>query len=116
MKINNKNKDRFNLKKLRVYILGGLCGVLAVLSIFMTIETATSGVEIADLQKKESRLIGEQQALQENLVENLSTSSLQEKSNEMGFVKVNNLVYVANAETVANVDNVSNGISVAALH
>lgn len=102
MKLNNKNKDKFTLRSLRVYILGGLCGVLAVLSIFMTIETATSGVEIANLQKKEEQLISQQQDLQENLVENLSTSSLQEKSVEMGFTKVGNLVYVANAENVAN--------------
>jgi hypothetical protein len=102
MKLNNKNKDRFTLKSLRVYILGGLCGILAVLSIFMTIETATSGVEIANLQKKEEQLISQQQDLQENLVENLSTSSLQGKSVEMGFTKVGNLVYVANAENVAN--------------
>lgn len=112
MKLNNKNKDRFILKSLRVYILGGLCGVLAVLSIFMTIETATSGVEIANLQKKEEQLVSQQQDLQESLVENLSTSSLQEKSVEMGFVKVGNLVYVAN---VANAENAASGISVAKL-
>jgi cell division protein FtsL len=95
-------KNKFNLKSLRVYILSGICGVLAVLSIFMTIETATSGAEIADLQKKEAQLTSQQQDIEENLVENLSVNSLREKSTEMGFTKVGNLVYVANAENVAN--------------
>lgn len=99
-KIENKNTARFNLKSLRMYILAGVCGILAVLSIFMTIESATSGAEVADLQKKEAGLLSQQQDLQQNLVENLSVNSLQEKSTEMGFTKINNLVYVANAENV----------------
>lgn len=80
--------------------MAGVCGILAVLSIFMTIESATSGAEVADLQKKEAGLLSQQQDLQQNLVENLSVNSLQEKSTEMGFTKINNLVYVANAENV----------------
>ena len=65
------------------------------LSIFMTIEAATSGAEIADLQKKEAQLSNQQQDIEENLVENLSVNSLREKSTEMGFTKVSNLVYVS---------------------
>jgi len=102
-------KNKFNIKSLKMYVLGGLCGILAVFSIFMTIETATSGAEIASFQKKEALLMGQQQDLQENLVENLSVSSLREKSVEMGFTKVSSLVYVANAE------DVSGGVPVARL-
>ncbi len=100
---------KFNLKGLRVYILSSICGILAVLSIFMAIESATSGAEVAALQKKEGELLSQQQDLQASLVENLSVNSLQEKSTEMGFTKVNNFVYVANAE------NISDGIPVARL-
>jgi hypothetical protein len=95
MRRNKINKKiEFSLKGVRVYVLGGICGMLAVLSIFMTIETATSGAEIADLQMKEIQLANQQQNIEANLVENLSVNSLQEKSIEMGFTKVNNLVYV----------------------
>jgi hypothetical protein len=90
-----------NIKNLKVYILSGICGVLAVLSIFMTIETSTSGAEIADLQKKEALLTNQQQDIEASLVENLSVNSLQEKSNGMGFAKVSNLVYVSGSIPMA---------------
>lgn len=100
-KINNKKRIEINLKSLRVYVLSGICGVLAIASIFMTIESATSGGEIASLQKEETQLTGQQQDLQEALVQNLSISSLQEKSQGLGFVKVSNLVYVSDGSPVA---------------
>jgi hypothetical protein len=94
-------KNKFNLKNLKMYVLGGLCGILAILSIFMTIETAASGAEVADLQKKEAQLANQQQDIEENLVENLSVNSLREKSTEMGFAKVSNLIYVSGGVPVA---------------
>jgi hypothetical protein len=94
-------KNKINIKNIKVYILGGFCGILAILSIFMTIETATSGAEIANLQKEEIKLINQQQEIKENLVEKLSTNFLQEKSTEMGFTKVGNLVYVSGGVPVA---------------
>lgn len=94
-------KTKVNLKSLRVYLLLCFCGILAVFTIFLTIDSATSGSEIADLQKKEALLVARQQDLQESLVENLSVSSLQEKSGELGFTKINNLVYVADGIPVA---------------
>jgi hypothetical protein len=102
MRRNKINKKvEFSLKGVRVYVLGGICGLLAILSIFMTIETATSGAEIADLQKKETQLANQQQNIEASLVENLSVNSLQEKSTEMGFTEVNNLVYVSGGIPVA---------------
>lgn len=92
---------KFNLKNLRVYLLSGVCGILAILSIFLTIESATSGAEIANLQKQELQLTNQRQDLQEALVENLSVSSLQEKSNQLGFTKITNLVYVSENVPVA---------------
>ncbi len=96
-----KNKTGFSLKGVRVYVLGGVCGILAILSIFMTIETATSGAEISDLQKREAQLANQKQNIEANLVESLSVNSLQEKSVEMGFTEVNNLVYVSGGIPVA---------------
>jgi len=100
-KINNKAKVGFNLKNFKGYFLGGICAVLAVLSIFMTIESATCGTEMSEIQKKEASLMSQQQDLQEELVENLSVNSLQEKSSELGFTKVSNLVYVAESVPMA---------------
>ena len=97
----NKNKFEFNIKNLKVYLLSGVCCMLAIVSIFMTIESATSGGQIASLQKQETQLLAQQQDLQEALVQGLSIASLQDKSAELGFVQVNNLVYVSDGTSVA---------------
>ena len=85
------------MKKIKIYILSAVCGLLAIGSIFLTIGSATSGAQIASLQSEETQALNQQQELQENLVQNLSISSLQEKSSELGFAKVSNLVYVGQA-------------------
>lgn len=89
-------------KNKKFYILGIICGVLAVVSIFLTIEVAASGVEISNLEKTETALGDQKRSLEESLVKNLSTSLLTEKSLEMGFVKPANLVYVSEVPPVAN--------------
>lgn len=102
---NSKNTSvnrGINFKNSKIYVLSCVCGILAVLSIFMTIDSATSGNEVANLQKKQTALLVEQQELQESLVESLSVNSLEERSVEMGFVKVGNLVYVSTSVPVAS--------------
>jgi len=83
------------------YVLIGVCGILAISSVFMTIETATSSTEVASLQQEEVKLADQKMGLEDNLVKSLSLGQLQTKSGEMGFVKPMALVYVAPAETVA---------------
>lgn len=94
-------KKTFNLKRAKTTIFVVVCGLLAVSSIFMTIEGAASGVEIAKLEKKELQLIDEKRMLEESLVKNLSVGELQEKSTELGFAKPTNLVYISGTESVA---------------
>lgn len=95
------------MKKLKIYILGGVCGLMAVISIFMTIESATNGAEFAHLQTTEAQLLVRQQEIQQSLVETLSINTLQEQSSVLGFTKIGNLVYVVNEQNVAKADNVS---------
>ena len=83
------------------YILLTVCGVLAVSSIFMTIESATSGLAVAKFEEKEIELLDEKRNLEEVLVKTLSVTELQEKSGEMGFAKPADLVYVAQTPPVA---------------
>lgn len=75
--------------------------VLAVSSIFLTIETATTGVEVARLEKTESTLIDQKRELEGTLVRTLSATKLQEKSVELGFIKPVDLVYVLTSPPVA---------------
>ena len=91
--------NKFKNKK--SYILIALFLVLSVSSVFMTIETATSGMEVAKLQKQEAVLLAQKRDLQESLVKTLSVSELSEKSSDLGFVKPENLVYVSSVETAS---------------
>ncbi|KKQ91755.1 MAG: hypothetical protein UT58_C0004G0003 [Microgenomates group bacterium GW2011_GWC1_39_7b] len=83
------------------YFLAGFCGVLAIGSIAMTIETATSGMEIASLEKIENKLVEDRRDIEEMLVKTLSSRELQQKSKELGFTKPENLVYISQILPVA---------------
>ncbi len=96
-----KQKFNFDLKKAKVYVLGTVCGMLAIACIFMTIESATNGSEIASLERREAELIAKQQELQEELVQALSVNRLEAQSSALGFAKVTNLVYVTDSAPVA---------------
>lgn len=87
--------------KFRNYILFGTFGILAITSIFMTIETATSGVEISKLEKNEAILAQQKSDMEELLVKTLSLGELQAKSGTLGFSKPVDLVYVTPTESVA---------------
>lgn len=75
--------------------------VLAVSSIFLTIETATTGVEIARLEGTESTLLNQKQVLDGSLVKRLSVVQLQEKGVELGYAKPTELIYVTEVAPVA---------------
>jgi hypothetical protein len=86
------------VRNFKTYILFAICGLMTIGTVFMTIESATNGAEIASMQKKEADLMDKQQQLQQSLVETLSVNSLQEQSSGLGFTKIGNLVYVAGIE------------------
>ena len=88
--------------KIKKYILIGICAILAISSVFMTVETATSGVEVSSLRSEEAELLSQKRELEDSLIKNLSVSGLQQKSGEMGYEKPSVLVYVAEAKPVAN--------------
>lgn len=77
------------------YILFIVAGVLAVSSIFMTVETTTSGLEVSELRQKQTELSQEKRSLENTLVRSLSLTDLQEKSGELGFTKPQTLVFVS---------------------
>lgn len=99
---NNKHNLKLETGKIKKVVPCFICAILAICSIFMTIESSTSGSLVAKLQKKESELFTEQQDLQQMLVKTLSVNTLQEQSVELGFTKVTNLVYVNDSVGVAS--------------
>jgi hypothetical protein len=80
------------------YVLFAVGGVLAISSILMTVETATSGVEVASLREKQSELSMEKRNLENTLVRSLSMSDLEQKGTELGYVKPMNTVYVSGSK------------------
>ncbi len=97
-----KATNKFTLKSAKNYVLITVCGILVATSVFLTIETATSGAEVANLDKTTAELTNQKRVLEESLVKGISMSQLQEKSVELGFVKPENLVYVSGVAPVAN--------------
>jgi cell division protein FtsB len=89
--------------KFRNYILLGVCGVLAISSVIMTIDVSATGAQISALQKKEEILLSENRVLEGELTKTSSVSGLQEKSAELGFVKPTETVYLSGVAPVANI-------------
>ena len=85
------------MKKFKNYILITVCGILAVVSVFLTIETSTSGAEVANLDKTSVELANQKRNLEESLVKGISMSQLEEKSTEFGFVRPENMVYISSS-------------------
>lgn len=88
-------------RKITSYIFLGTIVILAVSSVVMTIETATSSMEMSKLEGKESELLKQKKELEEMLVRSMSLGELHEKSAELGFTKSKELVYITPAESVA---------------
>ncbi|EKE12210.1 MAG: hypothetical protein ACD_13C00254G0007 [uncultured bacterium] len=93
--IKQVKKERKSLTK---YVLFGVAGILAASSIFMTVETTTSSLEVSELRKKQSQLSNEKRNLENTLVRSLSMSDLEEKGSELGFVKPQQMVFVSDAK------------------
>lgn len=89
------------VKNYRNYVLLGICAVLAVANVILTIDASTTGVAVSDLQSKEASLTEQKRNLQDELVRSLSMGELHEKSDELGFIKPANPIYLSQTETVA---------------
>lgn len=99
-KIQKSNYKIKSVKSIKNYVLIGICAVLAISSILITIETATVGTEMAKIEKAQTLLSNQKRGLEEILVKTLSITELQQKGADLGFVKADNLVYVTSDENL----------------
>lgn len=104
----SKSPNRVSVRNIKNHILIVVCGILMVASVFITVESSTSGSEVANLNKVEIQLINQKRSLEESLVKGVSMSGLVEKSAELGFVKPENLVYVSGVQDTTVVAPVAN--------
>ena len=75
--------------------------IFAVSAVLITLETVTTGAEISKLEASKENLSKQKRELEESYVKTISMGSLQEKGNELGFVKPSNLMYLSRSEPVA---------------
>jgi hypothetical protein len=92
------SKEFFPLKSLLLF--GGLA-VLTAGFVYLTVETATSGAVLSDLERKETLLTEENRELSETIAKASSLNILETKTTELGYNKPSNILYITGKEEVA---------------
>lgn len=87
-------------QKLKILVFS-TAAIFALSAVLITIETVSSGAEIANLEKNRDSLVLEKRELESVFVRTISMGDLTEKGTEMGFVKPENLMYLSKNEPVA---------------
>lgn len=91
-------KKLSNRKTLLTWIL---LGVFVVVTIFFTIQTATSGATLAQLERDGETVIEENRTLSRQLIYLNSLSSLEKEAKGFGFEKPQKVIYIFEDEAVA---------------
>lgn len=97
----SKQKNKNKILNLKRYFVWTVLGVLVIANVYFTVEFATSGAEIANLEKKEAELIKESNFLSEELLKTTSLNDIAQKAGEFGFTKPTRIVYLNGEEPVA---------------
>lgn len=105
--INNRTKTSgfgkvSQLKKIfGAYAVWMTLAVLAAVSVYFTIEMATSGAEVARMEKREIALVKENRTLSDSIVKLSSLNQIEQKAQEMGFNSPQQVLYLGQEDPVA---------------
>lgn len=99
-KVFEKKKTNILGIKIPIYLTPVLIA-FGIFTVYLTIEAATSGAKLAELERKAVELSSENQRLSGDLVRSSSLKDLGEKAEEMGFSKPQEVVYISEKEAVA---------------
>ncbi len=72
-------------------------------SIFFTIQTSAYGATLASLEKQSQELKDKNEELKSKMVQSSSLSLIQDRTEELGFIKPSKVLYITNEETVAKI-------------
>lgn len=86
------NSKRFAIKKRSLITLFG--ATLIVLNVFFTLQMASLGVRVADLERVLTNLEKENADLETKLVDSSSLLHLQEKSTQLGYSKPEESLFI----------------------
>jgi hypothetical protein len=88
-----KNNKTFIVWFLAILAIAGV--------VILTVETVTSGAELAALEKNERTLLDEKRVLEERMAKNSSLNEFEKKAEELGFAKTSKILYISGKEEVA---------------
>ena len=71
------------------------------IQVYSTIQTATTGARLADLEMQAKELSEEKRVLEDRLVSKSSLKALEEKAEGLGFSRHENIVYIKPGEPFA---------------
>ncbi|MEK7470675.1 MAG: hypothetical protein AAB622_01595 [Patescibacteria group bacterium] len=75
--------------------------IFALSAVLITIESVSTGAEMASLEKTSNVLLAQRSELESAYVKSISMGDLQERSAELGFVKPEYLIYLTGRDSVA---------------
>ncbi|OGM15538.1 hypothetical protein A2V56_03595 [Candidatus Woesebacteria bacterium RBG_19FT_COMBO_42_9] len=78
-------------------------GIFLVTTVAFTIETATSGAELAELTRQEQELLEVNRKLSASLLKVSSLTTLGERAENLGFLKPVTIIYLLEPKEVAKV-------------
>jgi len=103
IRIHSVNKDSKNRSKKWLFIVWPALAVFVVLKVFITIKTVSSEAELSYLEKEIEDLQKVNFSLEDDLANASSLTEIENKKEELGFVKPTSVVYLSSEETVAQV-------------
>lgn len=91
------------VKKLskKAIVFGLVLTIFMVAGIFVTIQTSASGATLAELEKQESQLTYENEELSKQLIGGFSLTEAEGRSEELGFIKPEKIIYLSKSAEVA---------------
>jgi hypothetical protein len=100
LRIKNKIKKGFGLNLIMLF---GMISIFISSSIYFAIDSAIISDKLIAVEKTENELSKTNRTLSSSLVKDSSLTSLNEKTQSLGFSKPSNIMYLKEEETVASI-------------
>lgn len=91
-----------NTQKKNIYYLTSIVICMVVSILYLTIQSATAGVTLSQLEKERIQLARENQMLSHNLAQKTSLSSIQIQAHDLGFFENPQTVYLGGGDYFAD--------------
>jgi hypothetical protein len=100
-KLLNQKKKHFSTKKTKSFAVYCLLIVFVSTSIYLIARNVTSGGILVELEEEEAMLTKKKDTLSHQLFEKTSLIKIQNKTEELGYTKPQDTMYIRSDDTVA---------------